>query len=214
VYAELLSPGAQPWPLLTRRGQHGEPCALHQLLTNAVTGRFWRSSFPHRGLCRSSAKGRQPPQAASARTRFAIQARVENSSHPLADTNRSYLDRFPLKTEPGVLSLERRSLSEQPLPMDARLRLPGCVPSLRTSSRASRAGALIFTLCLRRRPGPSSRAATRSRSRFLRDHSEKRPEGCRPTVVPYRGTVGIWRKCDKLRGLDSSPGPLPHQYAP
>jgi hypothetical protein len=33
----------------------------------------------------------------------------------------------PLKTEPGVLSLERRSLSEQPLPMDARLRLAGCV---------------------------------------------------------------------------------------
>jgi hypothetical protein len=60
VYAELLSPGAQPWPLLTRRGQHGEPCALHQLLTDAVTGRFWRSSFPHRGLCRSSAKVRQP----------------------------------------------------------------------------------------------------------------------------------------------------------
>lgn len=27
VYAELLSPGEQPWPLLTRRGQHGEPCA-------------------------------------------------------------------------------------------------------------------------------------------------------------------------------------------
>jgi hypothetical protein len=59
VYAELLSPGAQPWPLLTRRRQHGEPCALHQLLTNAVTGRFWRSSFPHRGLCRSSARWRQ-----------------------------------------------------------------------------------------------------------------------------------------------------------
>jgi len=46
VYAELLSPGEQPWPLLTRRGQHGEPCALHQLLTDA-------------GLCLSSAKWRQ-----------------------------------------------------------------------------------------------------------------------------------------------------------
>jgi hypothetical protein len=91
----------------------------------------------------------------------------------------------PLKTEPGVLSLERRSLSEQPLPMDARLRLAGCVPSLRTSSRASRAAALIFTLCLRRRPGPSSGAATRSRSRFLRDRSEKRPEACRPTLVSH-----------------------------
>jgi hypothetical protein len=65
VYAELLSPGEQPWPLLTRRVQHGEPCALHQLLTDAVTGRFWRSSFPHRGLCRSSARTRQrrPVQA-------------------------------------------------------------------------------------------------------------------------------------------------------
>lgn len=42
VYAELLSPGEQPWPLLTRRGQHGEPCALHQLLTDAVTVRGFK----------------------------------------------------------------------------------------------------------------------------------------------------------------------------
>jgi hypothetical protein len=210
-------PGPQPWRTIPgsiwRRRAGSSPRAARLRWRHASSSSSSREAKRPRGMgcpgdiegsCRSSAKGRQPPQAASARTRFAIQARVENSSHPLADSNRSYLDRFPLKTEPGVLSLERRSLSEQPLPVDARLRLPGCVPSLRTSSRASRAAALILLFAYEGDPahplGPPP-----VWSRFLRDHSEKRPEGCRPTVVPCRGTVGIWRNCDRSSDVCSPP---------
>jgi hypothetical protein len=168
-------------------------------------GPLLRSSFPHRGLCRSSAKERQPPRAEEGvkarlpRTFLgAVYSRSPVSTAVLARIGADVVCNPGADGKPFPSSCGHRSELPRSLPPEDRAgrSVPRaaialgtasphgrpapscwvCVPSLRTSSRASRAAALIFTLCLRRRrPGPSSGAATRSRSRFLRDRSEKRP---------------------------------------